>query len=293
MRILHVDTGRQMRGGQWQVLYLLGELERMGHEPVLLARAGSPLLERAAERGFEAQECSLVAVVRCSAGADIVHAHDAKAHTLAIAAAGTPLVVSRRVAFDPKRDILSRWKYSRVARYLAVSRFVGSKLVAAGVDEKRISVVYDGVPLLEPKPPAGLILTPRFSDPLKGGDLLGRLDLPVRQSDDLLSDLPGSRLFLYLSRSEGLGSGILLAMSAGVPVVASDTGGIPEVVIDGVTGLLTRNDPESITEKARLLEREPELAARLAQTARKRIVREFTIERMAEATVAAYRECLA
>jgi len=45
MRILHVDQGRSMQGGQWQVLYLLRGLRRLGHEVKLLARG--ELAERA------------------------------------------------------------------------------------------------------------------------------------------------------------------------------------------------------------------------------------------------------
>ncbi len=53
-------------------------------------------------------------------------------------------------------------------------------------------------------------------------------------------------MFVYITRSEGLGSAILLAMSAGVPVVASNIGGIPEIVVDGESGLLVENDAAQI-----------------------------------------------
>ena len=45
MRILHLDSGREMRGGQWQVLRLLEGLRAAGHDVTLLARAGAPLAE--------------------------------------------------------------------------------------------------------------------------------------------------------------------------------------------------------------------------------------------------------
>ena len=47
MRILHLDSGHEMRGGQWQVLRLIEGLRGAGHESLLLARAGSPLLAQA------------------------------------------------------------------------------------------------------------------------------------------------------------------------------------------------------------------------------------------------------
>src|SRR5262249_47179170 len=61
-------------------------------------------------------------------------------------ARGAPLIVSRRVAFP----IRSRWKYSLATRYIAISGHVKATLIAGGVDDARITVVHDGVPLLEP-----------------------------------------------------------------------------------------------------------------------------------------------
>ena len=55
MNILHLDSGRQLRGGQWQVLLLMQALSRRGHRQQLLARPGSPLLERARRAGFAAE----------------------------------------------------------------------------------------------------------------------------------------------------------------------------------------------------------------------------------------------
>ena len=51
-------------------------------------------------------------------------------------------------------------------------------------------------------------------------------------------DLPHARAMIYLTQSEGLGSGILLAMAHGVTVIASNTGGIPEMIENGVNGIL-------------------------------------------------------
>src|SRR5260370_14861456 len=55
MKTLHVDTGRRMQGGQWQVLYLLERLEQSR----LLAPTGSPLLEAARRRGIDTEEFSV------------------------------------------------------------------------------------------------------------------------------------------------------------------------------------------------------------------------------------------
>ena len=70
-----------------------------------------------------------------------------------------------------------------------------------------------------------------LEDPAKGRDLVERAavaaGVPIVLSQDLNADLQNASLFLYISRSEGLGSAALLAMSLGVPVIASRVGGLP------------------------------------------------------------------
>ena len=78
---------------------------------------------------------------------DVVHAHDARAHAVAMAALvgrpALPLVVTRRVAFIPK----GRLKYgARVARFIAISNAVRDALMLGGVASDRIDVVHSGVP---------------------------------------------------------------------------------------------------------------------------------------------------
>lgn len=68
------------------------------------------------------------------------------------------------------------------------------------------------------------------------------------QRDDVLTILQCGDIYCQPSRSEGLGIAILEAMSVGLPVVASNVGGIPEVVEDGNTGILVK--PESLQELA-------------------------------------------
>ncbi len=293
MRVLHVDTGREMRGGQFQALFLMEELTRRGSECVLAAPARSPLARRAAEAGIEVRPLGLSGLLRWGRGFDLVHVHTGRAHTLAALAMLEPLVVSRRVAFPVGRGPFSRWKYRRAARYIAISRHVKGVLEAAGVPAERIRVVYDGVPLLPPAMGNRLVAVDS-GDPRKGRALAeeaARLaGVPVQFSADLVRDLRGAACFLYLSDSEGLGSGALLAMSAGVPVVASRVGGLPEIVEDGVTGLLVENRPPEIAAAILRLMDDPELRARMGAEARRRVEQRFTIEKMVDGTVAAYQE---
>ena len=81
MRILHVDHGPEMRGGQYQVLYLLEGLRGLGHEVRLVAKAGSAIAARAAATGVPVS-CGFSGIMRNAPWADCVHAHDARSHTL-------------------------------------------------------------------------------------------------------------------------------------------------------------------------------------------------------------------
>jgi hypothetical protein len=289
MRVLHVDTGREMRGGQWQVLHLLRGAH---HEATLAVRRDSPLEEAA--RGAGLPVTGLRQTV-FGAECDLIHAHDARAHTLA-ALSGKPFVVSRRVAFPVKAGALSRLKYTRAARYLAVSQFVAGRLVEAGVDESRVSIVYDGVPAMPRSTRSGPIVAPATDDRRKGTALLreaARLGgFEVKFSLDLMSDLAGARLFIYLSEEEGLGSAVLMAMAAGVPVIASCVGGLPEAVADGVTGLTIRNHPAEVGAAVHCLTTDADTPERMSEAAYTRWASMFTVERMIEQTEAAYRECL-
>jgi glycosyltransferase involved in cell wall biosynthesis len=291
MRILHLDSGAEMRGGQWQVLRLIEGLGAAGHESTLLAQGGSPLYVEARHRGIDVHGWSYLSVARRSGQGDIVHAHDAHSHTAAALAAADRLVVSRRVAFLVKRNPVSRWKYSRAAHFIAVSEHVKSSLVDAGIAASKITVVYDGVPFL-PVSHGSEILIPESGDPAKGTALAIQgaklAGLPVRPSRNVESDLAHAGLFLYITHSEGLGSGVLLAMSAGVPVIASNVGGLREIVFHERTGLLTENAPEAIAAAVRRLMDDRTLAQVLADRARSTVQQKFSVERMAAETAAIY-----
>ena len=286
MRILHIDTGREMRGGQWQVLQLVRGLHKRGIDSHLQARG--PLLAAARDSGISCSEASATAVMR-SWGYDLMHAHDARAHTWAAPAIGCPLIVARRVFFAVRRGVLSRWKYQQAARFIAISRAVRSELERAGIPSGKIDIVPDGVSVPEsviPYDQRPQLFLGLFKEP---EEWAGLRDLQVQLSTDLADDLPKSRGLLYLSRSEGLGSSALWAMAHSVPVIASRTGGLVEVVEDEKTGFLVDNDnPEDIRGALRKLRADPELAARMGILGRQRVSKEFTIDRMVDRTIQIY-----
>jgi len=291
--ILHVDTGRQMRGGQHQVLHLMRGLAAAGVRSTLLAPKGAPLLGAAVQEGLEAAPITTVSLLKLGGRVDLVHAHTGRAHTLGALFARRPLVVSRRVAFPIGRSFPARWKYRRATHFLAVSRYVESRLLQAGVPPERISVVYDGVPLGEPSRLEPPLVAPASDDPRKGTRLVRQAaamaGVQVRFSEDLARDLARACGLVYISHEEGLGSAVLLAMSAAVPVVASSVGGLPEAVDHGRTGWLVRNSPEEIAGAILRLLEDPQAAAEMGRWGRLRVQERFTVEKMVQGTLGVYR----
>ena len=79
------------------------------------------------------------------------------------------------------------------------------------------------------------------------------------------------------------------AMSAGLPVVASALSGIPELVVDGVSGLTVRpGDSDAIAASLRRLAEDPDLRTRLGAAARERVSAEFDVDRNAARLVARF-----
>jgi len=158
LKVVHIDSGKSWRGGQRQVLLLAKGLRDRGHEPLVIAPASSPLLEKARAAGLAATavstraEWDVLAAKRIRSRLrawrpDIVHAHDARSHTIAILALGTnskiPLLVTRRVAFAPR---LARVKYGkRVTHFIAISNAVKKAMTLAGIAPEKIEVVYSGI----------------------------------------------------------------------------------------------------------------------------------------------------
>ena len=280
MRTLHVDSGRELRGGQWQALYLIERLS----DAVLLARAGSPLFAEAARRNVDVRALSFRALAAGARQADLVHVHDARGHTMAAITGVAPLVVSRRVAFPVKHGFLSGRKYARATLYLAVSNYVAARLMDAGVPGDKIRVVYDGVPIPEPSRPQPGRVVALASKPV---EIPG---VSVELTTDLWRDLSTASVFVYNSDMEGLGSAALAAMACGVPVIASAVGGLPEVVEDGKTGFLVRDG--NFQEPVRRVLEDAVLAAEMSRAGRARVQREFSVEGMVEKTMRAYREVL-
>ncbi len=125
-------------------------------------------------------------------------------------------------------------------------------------------------------------------------------DVPVLPSADpalflgIRRDVPAllaaCDVLVMASRWEGLGLVFLEAMAASRPCLATRVSAIPEVVVDGETGLLVPpDDPSALAEGLVRLAGDPALRARLGAAGSARITERFGLDRMVEETLAVYR----
>ena len=100
-------------------------------------------------------------------------------------------------------------------------------------------------------------------------------------------------VFVHSSRWEGFGIVLLEAMLAGLPIVATRVSAVPEVVVDGQTGLLVdAGDHDGLAARLEALLADKARAATLGEAGRRRALTEFSVTRMADRTVAVYDEVL-
>jgi len=111
-----------------------------------------------------------------------------------------------------------------------------------------------------------------------------RVFLPGRVPD-VGSWLRRATVYVHPARWEGFGLGVLEAMHAGLPVVATNVSSLPELVVEGETGLLVkRDDAPALAQALAVALGRPELGA----AGRERALAEFSVDRMASRTVALY-----
>jgi len=312
-------------------------------EPLVIAYPDAPLIRRLRTQGLAASavrsrgDWDLPAARRVRAlvrtwRAELVHAHDARAHAIALAALvgrrDVPLVVTRRVAFVPR----GRVKYGRrVARFIAISQAVRDALVLGGVDAARIDIVYSGVPTplvsrarnwrLECKWPRETVLCGVVGAMTaeKGVQLLGDIArrLPIAEArrarlvllggasagtseiggvaafragfvDEVHPAMAGLDVLWHPATAEGLGTAVIDSMALGVPPIAFRVGGLPELILDGTSGLLvTPGDVSEFAGAAASLIRDDALRGHLGAAGPARAAL-FPVDRMVTGTSHVY-----
>lgn len=106
----------------------------------------------------------------------------------------------------------------------------------------------------------------------------------------LMADLD---LFVLSSTTEGVSLTLLEAMSCGIPIVATNVGGTPEVVVDGTTGyLVPSKNPEALAERMSDILLDSNLGKRMGRAGRERVVDKFSIKETAGSYLKLYHSIL-
>lgn len=101
-------------------------------------------------------------------------------------------------------------------------------------------------------------------------------------------------LVVSASHEEGMSNALLEAMAAGKPIVATRIAGTPEIVVDGITGILIPpGEPEALAEAILRLLRDADARQTMGNAGRDRVMAEFQVDRMVAQTEAFYQKLLA
>ena len=323
LSIIHVDTEETWRGGQESLLTLARGLRARGYRQTIVCPPSSALAERAKSAGFPIAKLGLrtADIVHAHGGRALTVAFW---KTLG---SNAKRVVTRHVAFRPSNPWLHRLKYKWTCHgVIAVSDAVRRGLIDCGVPAAKIEVIHTGVEipelvsrdrsrsdfvighmaafteekgqdvavaaaalLLPSLPHARIILA-------GGGPMLDKIRRQAPQNvtfpgfvSDRAAFFASLDLFIMPSRSEAWGLAALEAMAYGVPVIASDVGGLPEIVEAGNGGwLVPTGDSTALARAIAVAASDPDRLRIQGQKAQDR-ARLFSTDRMVEQTEAFYR----
>ena len=261
---------------------------------------------------------------------DIIHLHSSKAGMLGRIAFPTKKVVYTVHGFDSVRLanrhflFLEKLMKKCCSSIVAVSRYDERNLIAE-IIKKNVTTVYNGTPAPEvdeklsfnipfeykktvlcvarniyPKNPQLYMdvarMLPQYAfvwignkEPLEGAPdnvyFLGNIPNAARYSS--LADL-----FFLPTNYEGLPIVIIEAMSHACPVVASDVGGVSELVRDGVNGYALENSAELFAEKIRYILENPQVHESMSKASKEMYEKNFTVDKMVDGYKDVYNKVL-
>ncbi len=366
LTVFHLDDGKELRGGQRQLLYLVKELNLLGHDNTVVCRENSPLHLAAHRKGFKTFTLPYffewdpvsalllrrrLKALRPGPVPPVLHSHTSHSAAVSwLASAGLDCVrvAHRRVDFIPGA-FTARFKYGKAHSVIAISDAVRDILLKAEVPEEKVAVVNSTIDLddtpwkpgefqayreaarlalaAELQIPAGafwagsLIALVPHKDPenlvrsaalvlgeypqayylVAGeGPLAEKVEHLARMlkiqdrfrligyRGDPYKVLAALDMFVLSSAEEGMGSVLVEAMNASLPIVATTAGGITDVVEDGANGLtVSPRSPEKLAEAQLRLIKDATLRERLAAEAHRRR-EDFSSPRMAALTFKCY-----
>lgn len=362
MNILHISTPLNWRGGEQQLAYLISELEEPRTHHIILCSSGSVMQEYCIQNKIDHYTVKRSGALNfrwprrikeiCrERGIDLIHLHDAHAHTSGVLSGllfknRVRMVLSRKVDFPVGNSFFSQFKYNyrSIRRIICVSHKVKEVLAESIKDKNKLITIYDGIDLKKfDLNQRGNLLRSSLNIPLHH-TIIGNVaaiaphkdyftfvntarllleqglnatfliigDGPERKEienyitacnlndkikllgfrNDIPAILPELDVFLMTSKTEGLGSSILDAFACKVPVVATEAGGIPEIVKDGWSGMLAPvKDASKLAAKVQLVINDSSLRNRLTANAFAELSN-FSKEQMALKTLMVYQQVL-
>jgi len=305
IKVIHLDTEPNWRGGQQQAIYLFEGMLKRGYETLFFCKPESALHKYIRENNLPHKslalrnEIDILSAHKLAKFAkenkyNIIHCHNSHSLSIALIAKlfnnSLNIIASRRVFFPISNNILSKYKYNskNVKKIVCVSNAVKELMIKTGVDTNKLSVIHSGIDLNKFQYSNGDSVKSRYnldnsivigtvaaftSDKdypnlieaaalicerydnviflaLGEGTLLENMKLLAQANHlndkfifaghrkDVGDYLKAMDIFVLASKKEGLGTSILDAMSVGLPIIATDTGGIPEAVENDYNGLL-------------------------------------------------------
>ena len=108
---------------------------------------------------------------------------------------------------------------------------------------------------------------------------------------DAVGIMAGLDVMLSPSHREGFGMSVIEAMSQSVPLIASQAGALPEIVVDGLTGLLVPpKSPQQLADAMEALAVDPVRRIAMGEAGQRRVSEAFSADKMVDATAALYEE---
>jgi len=164
MKVLHLSSERTWRGGEQQIAYLIEELEKYGVENYVACRKNSAFEAYCQDKGipyfsfsFHFQYDLLAGIeikkICKEFGINIVHLHSSFSHGIGYVSAltgnKTPMILSRRVDFPVKKNLITQLKYNHnsIKKILCVSKSIENMVRPAIKNPERCQTIYSGIDL--------------------------------------------------------------------------------------------------------------------------------------------------
>jgi len=361
IRVIHLDSEKGWRGGQQQVVYLVSNLVKQEIPSLLICQPVSRLQIYCREKNLPYRSVPMkgeldlisaqkIAIIARKRKYNIIHAHSA--HALATALwvkifyPNVKVVGTRRVDFQPRRNIFSRIKYgaSLLDKIVCISKEIEKILHGYGVSSKKLKTIYSGIDVrkfdaVDPMAhfremynipadhvvvgtvaalvghkdypnllKAAKYVTERMNsvtfvalgtgpDEKKIRGIRDQLELKNRFilagfQENVGAFLKNFNIYIQASKKEGLGTSILDAFAAGLPIIGTKAGGIPELIRDQSNGILVEaSDHVKLGDAIISLINDPELRAKLSNNAIE-FVKRFDVDKTVNQYIELYWELL-